>query len=331
MSTVWDGVLRGQIVERRQRLQSAIAASPERAAHLVSLLQEVDSALERIDADSFGLCEECHQSVEKDRLIADPLLRFCLGCLTEDQRRALEDDLDLAARIQAGLLPKPIQLAGWEVGYHYQPSGVVSGDYCDLIHHQNGTGELVFLVGDVSGKGVAAAMLMSHLHAMFRSLIGVGMPVERLVERANRLFVESTIATHFATLVCGRATQQGEVELCNAGHCPPLVVRDGEVMAVEAAGLPIGIFGNAEFSSTHIGMSPGDFVVLYTDGLSEARGASREEYGRERLAEVVGGCRRLAPQEVIGACLQDLAGFRSRTPLDDDLTLMVVRRTPCDS
>lgn len=328
---VWDGVLRGQILDRRQRLQSAIAASPERAAHLVSLLQEVDSALERIDTDSFGLCDGCHESVEKDRLIADPLVRFCLSCLTEDQRRALEDDLDLAARIQTGLLPKPLQLPGWEVGFHYQPAGVVSGDYCDLVHYGNGTGELVFLMGDVSGKGIAAAMLMSHLHAMFRSLIGQGMPVERLVERANRLFVESTVATHFATLVCGRATQQGEVELCNAGHCPPVVVRGSEVSVVEEAGLPIGIFGNAEFSATRFEMAPGDFVVLYTDGFSEAEDASREEYGRERLANVVSGCRCLSPQEVIGVCLQDLAGFRSRTQLDDDLTLMVVRRTPRDS
>ncbi|MGA2327874.1 MAG: PP2C family protein-serine/threonine phosphatase [Bryobacteraceae bacterium] len=137
---------------------------------------------------------------------------------------------------------------------------MVSGDYCDLVNHRNGTGELVFLVGDVSGKGVAAAMLMSHLHAMFRS--------------------------------------------------------------------PIGIFGNAEFSSTRIQMAPGDFVVLYTDGFSEAQDACREEYGRERLAEVVGGCRRLGPREVIGACLEDLAKFRSLTPLDDDLTLMVVQRAP---
>ena len=212
MSMVWDGVLRGQILERRQRLESAIAASPERVAHLVSLLQEVDSALERIDTGSYGLCAGCHQSLENDRLIADPLVCFCLGCLTEDQRRALEDDLGLAARIQAGLLPKAGRFGGWEVGYHYQAAGVVSGDYCDLVSHRNGTGELVFLVGDVSGKGVAAAMLMSHLHAMFRSLIGMGMPVQRLVERANRVFVESTIATHFATLVCGRATQHGEVE-----------------------------------------------------------------------------------------------------------------------
>jgi serine phosphatase RsbU (regulator of sigma subunit) len=139
-------------------------------------------------------------------------------------RRALEDDLDLAARIQGGLLPKPGRFAGWEAGYHYQPAGVVSGDYCDLIGHGDGTGELVFLVGDVSGKGVAAAMLVSHLHAMFQSLIGVGMPVECLVERAN---------------------QHGELELCNAGHCPPLVVRDGEGMAVEAAGRRSHVDGGA--------------------------------------------------------------------------------------
>lgn len=326
MGAVWDGVLRSQILDRRQRLQSAIAAAPE-AAQLVSLLGEVDSALERFDTGTYGLCEGCRQSVESDRLIADPLVRVCLGCLTKEQQHALENDLDLAARIQSGLLPKARQWAGWEVGYHYEPASVVSGDYCDLVGHENGAEDLVFLVGDVSGKGIAAAMLMSHLHAMFRSLIAVGMPVSQLVERANHVFVESTIASHYATLVCGRASGSGEVEICNAGHCPPLLVRGGEVTALESAGLPIGLFTDAQFSSARFTMAPGDCVVLYTDGLSEAQDPGDDQYGHERLARLLGHCHRLAPRDLIGSCLKDLTEFRSHAPLRDDLTLMVVRRT----
>jgi len=326
MSTIWDGVLRDEILERRERLQSAIAASPDQK-HLASLLAEVDSALSRIDTHTFGVCEGCHGTVEGDRLVANPLVRFCLECLTAVQRRALEDDLELAARIQGGLLPKAGKIAGWEVVYHYQPANVVSGDYCDLVTHENGTGGLDFLVGDVSGKGVAAAMLMSHLHAMFRSLIAVGLPLDRMLERANRMFAESTIATHYATLVCGRAAQCGEIEICNAGHCPPLLVHGGKVTPVEATGLPIGIFAEAEFTSKRIALEPGDSVVIYTDGLSEAQDVSRCEYGAERLMRILNQCHCLGSLEMLEACVQDVEKFRSGEPLGDDLTLMVVRRS----
>jgi sigma-B regulation protein RsbU (phosphoserine phosphatase) len=168
---------------------------------------------------------------------------------------------------------------------------------------------------------------MSHLHAMFRSLVAVGLPVDQLVERANHVFVESTIATHFATLVCGRATAHGEVEICNAGHCPPLLVRGGAITALEPTGLPIGLFADARFSSARLKLAPGDSVVLYTDGLSEAHDPAENQYGTERLVRLLGNCHRLDPHDLIGSCLKDLTEFRVSEPLRDDLTLMVVRRT----
>jgi sigma-B regulation protein RsbU (phosphoserine phosphatase) len=325
MSTVWNGVLRTQILERRQRLQSAIAASQE-TAHLVNLLQEVDSALERIDGGSYGFCEDCKQPLEESRLIADPLVRFCLSCLNAEQQRWLEQDLDLAARIQNGLLPKPQQFCGWEICYHYQPSSLVSGDYCDVVAREDAPDDAVFLLGDVSGKGVAAALLMSHMHAMFRSLIGVGMGLSDLVERANRVFASSTIATHYATLVCGRAGADGELEICNAGHCPPFLLRSGAAAPVDATGLPIGIFSNATFSSRRFRLGFGDSVVLYSDGLTEAHNAENAQYGVERFVRLLSSAAHLPPGNLIAECLKDVTDFRAQAPLRDDLTLMVVRR-----
>jgi sigma-B regulation protein RsbU (phosphoserine phosphatase) len=326
MSMVWDGVLRTQILDRRHKLQSAIAASPE-AAHLVSLLQEVDTALERIDGGSYGLCEECGQPLEESRLITDPLTRVCLDCMSAEQQHLLEQDLGLAARIQNGLLPKPQQLRGWGVCYHYEPSSLVSGDYCDVVTAEDASGDPVFLLGDVSGKGVAAALLMSHMHAMFRTLIGIGMWLSDLMERANRVFAASTIATHYATLVCGRAGANGELEICNAGHCPPLLIRSGQATPVDATGLPIGIFSNATFSSRHFRLEPGDSIVLYSDGLTEAHDPENAEYGTERFTGLIGSIAHLPPGDLIGACLKDVADFRGQAPLRDDLTLMVVRRS----
>jgi len=141
------------------------------------------------------------------------------------------------------------------------------------------------------------------------------------------MFAESTIATHYATLVCGRAAQRGEIEICNAGHCPPLLLHGGEVTPVEATGLPIGIFAEAEFTSKRIALDPGDAMVIYTDGLSEAQDVSRCEYGAERLMRILRQCHCLGSLQMLEACVQDVEKFRSGEPLGDDLTLMVVRRS----
>jgi len=194
--------LRTELEQRRERLHEALH-SPAADPSLSQLLTAVDTALSRIDHGTFGLCETCHDTIEAERLLADPLVRFCLDHLTSAEQRALESDLSMAARIQRGLLPKPgLAPVGWDVRYHYQPAGMVSGDYCDLFETERG---LLFMLGDVSGKGVAASMLMSHLHATFRSLAEAGLQLDRMVEDANRIFCESTLAGQFATLVVGRA------------------------------------------------------------------------------------------------------------------------------
>src|ERR1700720_1000026 len=143
--------LRTELEQRRERLHEALP-SPAADASLSQLLKAVDTALSRIDQGIFGLCEECHDSIEPERLLADPLVRFCLDHLTSAEQRALESDLSLAARIQRALLPKPgLAPVGWGVRCRYQPAGMVSGDYCDLLETEGG---LLFMIGDVSGKGV---------------------------------------------------------------------------------------------------------------------------------------------------------------------------------
>jgi sigma-B regulation protein RsbU (phosphoserine phosphatase) len=326
MATVIDSALREQLLERRVRLETAAAADGE-AAHINHLLEEVDAALARIEERTFGLCQVCQSPVEAERIMADPLVCVCLGCLSVKQRRALEEDLELAAHIQAELLP-PRSLAhdGWQVSYHYEAASLVSGDYCDIVRADDGS--LYFMLGDVAGKGVAASLLMSQLHAMFRALIPVGLPLSHLVARASRIFCESTLPTHYATLVTGRADASGEVEICNAGHLPPLLLRrGGGATLIEATGLPVGIFCNEEFTSSKLKMSPGDTLFLFTDGLSESRGPAGEEYGSARLLSLLCRHEELLPAELIRACLGDLSDFCAGAPRHDDLTVMALRRS----
>jgi sigma-B regulation protein RsbU (phosphoserine phosphatase) len=235
----------------------------------------------------------------------------------------------LAARIQRGLLPKrETRFDGWEIAYHYEPAGPVSGDYCDLVCAEDSaeSSDLYFILGDVSGKGVAASMLMSHLHAMFRSLISVGLPLNQLMERASRVFCESTLPTHFATLVCGRACQAGVVEICNAGHLPPIWLHRGEVRSIEPGGLPVGVFCDEHFSISRVQLEPGDTLLLYTDGLTEARDDAEREFGAQRLTELTQRSHRLSSEALVNACVDEVTNFCAGLSLADDLTIMAIQR-----
>jgi len=257
-------------------------------------------------------------------LLADPLVRFCLDHLTSAEQRALESDLSLAARIQRALLPKPgLAPAGWDVRYHYQPAGMVSGDYCDLFETDGG---LLFMLGDVSGKGVAASMLMSHLHATFRSLAEAGLPLDRMVEDANRIFCESTLAGQFATLVVGRAARDGLVEFVSAGHLPVLHVHGDGATPKDSTGVPMGMFCNTRFTVHRLTLAHGDTLFLYTDGLTEARNRAGAEYGLHRIRTLAARHAGIEPAGLISECLKDLLSFGEGLKQTDDLTLLAVRR-----
>ena len=324
MDVQTEGILKHQLYDRRERLQAAVPLASDRAP-LTRLLQEVDDALERMNQGTYGLCVVCNDPVEERRLLVDPLLRNCLDHLTAEQQRALEQDLDLAWRLQRELLPRSdLELAEWEIGYHYEPVGPVSGDYCDVIPLPDGA--MFFALGDVSGKGIASSMMMSHLHAIFRSLGSLGLPLDEMMGRANRLFCESTMPAFFATLVCGRADRSGEVETCNAGHLPSLWVHDKRVTRLEAGGLPLGLFCNSSYSAERLHLGRGDLLLLYTDGLSEAQNPVAGEYGLERLAALATFHRLDAPNALVGACLDDLAQFLGGAPRTDDLAILAIRR-----
>ncbi|MFZ0434025.1 MAG: SpoIIE family protein phosphatase [Candidatus Acidiferrales bacterium] len=323
---VTDPYLREQLERRRSELCSALSAGAS-AAPCTQLLEEVDSALTRMDRGTFGICDVCHDSIEKERLIADPLVTLCLDHLSSAEQRALERDLELAARVQRGLLPqRALRFADWHVHYDYRPAGLVSGDYCDLILPQDGERKLIFLLGDVTGKGVAASLLMTHLHAMFRSLSGVGLELGKLIELANRVFCESTIAGQYATLICGRAADDGFIELASAGHFPALHVRRDGVAEIRSTGVPLGMFSKSTYTVETVRLERGDSLVLYTDGISEANSAAGVEYGIMRLSKLAGGNFGASPDRLLAACFEDVGLYSSGVRQADDQTLMVIQR-----
>ncbi|MGZ8844091.1 MAG: SpoIIE family protein phosphatase [Pyrinomonadaceae bacterium] len=312
--------LRNELITWRERLRAV--ASPD-TVQLDGLLREVSATIERLDLESYGVCQICYEMIGESTITADPLARTCFDCLTPAQLVELEDDLDRAWLIQGETLPKQdFKFNGWEVSYHYRPAGPVSGDYCDLMSTDNG--ELYFLIGDVSGKGVAASFLMSRLHAIFRSLISLGFGVNELVARANHLFADTTMSPYYATLVCGKAAPDGRVEICNAGHCAPLFIHENTVAPIAATGLPVGMFCQESYESVQLQWNKGDRLLLYTDGLSEARDRNDLEYGDSRIHSLLSECAQLPAATVLSRLLEDVRTFSAGTQISDDLTIMAI-------
>jgi phosphoserine phosphatase RsbU/P len=256
-----------------------------------------------------------------DEFVSD----FCLDDLTRVERNALQNELTMAARIQQALLPeRNFSCAGWDVSYHYAPAGLLSGDYCDLVESKSG---FYFLLGDVSGKGVAASMLMSQLHGAFRSLADTEPPLDMMVQAANRLFSQHTLAGQFATLVVGRAERDGAVQFVSAGHLPFLHVSEGGVRSKYATSIPLGVFPGVQFPVRRFSVEVGDTLIIFSDGMTEALNSKGKEYGANRLKAVAARHSEAMPSEMISQCLSDQQDFTEGTRTADDLSLLVMKRT----
>jgi sigma-B regulation protein RsbU (phosphoserine phosphatase) len=314
--------LRDGLMQRRQRLVEVASRSDER--QITDLLAAVDDALRRFDDGSYGICRTCHVAIDRELLADDPLVRVCLECFSDDARRALERDLEHAAAIQTRLLPpRDFAGGGWEGHYVYQPHGAVSGDFCDVI--PDGESTLV-LVGDVSGKGVAAALLMSHLSAVFRGLVGSGSDLAGVMSHANRMFGSAIPPGSFATLAAARLGPAGAVEISNAGHVPPLY-HNGRVHRLPPDGVPLGLFCESVYTTQCLQLKPGERLVLATDGLIESTDPESSEYGLDALAAAIAEHPDAEPRQLASLLVENVRRFRQGRPASDDTAVMVVRRT----
>lgn len=235
-----------------------------------------------------------------------------------------ESELQVARQVQASLLPSRCCLGNWTFAFSYEPAAAVGGDYVDLIPSQNGA--FHFALGDVSGKGIAASMLMSHLHATLRALLGSGMGIEQVMRTTSRIFCESSLAAQFATLVLGKADQEGNVELVNAGHTPVLLINGNEMQSIDASNVPLGLFCATEFSATKTHVPPGSSLVIYSDGISEALDQAGNEFGLPQLQRDLQRHRFLTSAELVDKIAGTIDAFTGGTSPSDDRTLVVLTR-----
>ncbi len=243
------------------------------------------------------------------------------------EKERLERELTLAAEIQRQILPKGApQVTGYDLVGWNRPARQVGGDYYDLLLLQDGTVSLA--LGDVSGKGMPAALMVSTLHSALRLLLGRSGLGPDFLERLNSHIFESSAANKFITLLLAELNPTtAALHYLNAGHNPGLLLRrNGDVEEMGSGGLPIGILSGSRYLLKSVALGPGDLVCIYSDGITECASPEDEEFGTTRLLDLLAAHRDRPLQDMVNAIDQATIDFAAGLPQLDDQTVVLLRR-----
>jgi len=241
------------------------------------------------------------------------------------EKRRIEEELATAREIQVSLLPKTCPSGeGFIVSAMNKPSRWVGGDYHDFALYRENT--LGMAIGDVSGKGMPAALLMAVLQASFNAQVQNGLPVRETVSRINAHIAKTTDIEKFVTFFYGELDlKSGQFTYSNAGHNAPLLIRsDDQVQELTTGGLILGFMDNAPYDEETVPLEPGDTLFLYTDGIIEAQNRTDEEFGTDRLVQLLLDKRHIPPDELLGVIFQEVDRFSGGALVQQDDSTMVV-------
>ena len=243
------------------------------------------------------------------------------------EKKKIEQQLELAREIQQAFHPNlPEEHGGVGITGSSDMCYEIGGDYLSFFRLSQG--RFIVMLGDVSGKGIGAALVMTSVHAMCRALVRHVHALERITSVLNDMLLESTQSRSFLTLMMAVVDPlKNKVHLINAGHNPPLLVDGSGIvrMLEEGGGPPVGLFAGLTHSRETIDVEPGSVLVLYTDGVSEAEDENQEEFGTDRLSVVVSRNSKKSSKEIHTAIRDALREFVGETPANDDSTMMVLK------
>jgi sigma-B regulation protein RsbU (phosphoserine phosphatase) len=246
------------------------------------------------------------------------------------QRERLHRELEIAREVQERLFPQTMPpVATLEYAGHCRPASGVGGDYYDFLALTNG--HLGLAIGDISGKGVPAALLMASLQASVRGqsqgLNADGRPdIAGLITNVNRLVFDASPQNRYATFFYAQFDPLTRVlTYTNGGHNAPMLIRGAEVLRLETGGPPVGLFRPSRYEQAELRLTTGDLLILYTDGISEAENPAEDEWGEDALISAVRTCASAPPAEMIATIMRLADAFASGAPQHDDMTLVVAR------
>ena len=329
--------IKNSLTEKRENLSGWLEAAPvaEREiclgcateADLQTHLEVIDVTLQQAESDAFGICQVCHGSVDSSLLEMDYTASVCLGCLSEEERSQLETELELSQTVQRALMPHQApDIPGLDVAAFSRPAQIVGGDYFDFIHLDDNSYALT--IADAVGHGLSAGMLMTGLQATLHTLLPDSQSPAAVLARINHFYIHNVNYTTFVTVFLGKFDPHTRsLTYFNAGHNPAALVRRSraEVTWLRPNGAAIGIVEDYKISPELEQLQPGDVLVLYTDGLTEAINTGGEGFGYERLGTLLLQYASLSAADMIAMLRQELNNYTDGRPPVDDITIVVCK------
>jgi len=248
------------------------------------------------------------------------------------EKGRLERELQMARQVQTSMMPSETpQVTGWEFAALWQPARQVAGDYYDYIPFEDG--QLGLVIADVSDKGMPAALFMATTRSIIRASLSRAARVEEGIAQANRLLCAESANGMFVTLFCARLNPAtGEITYVNAGHNPPIFYQNrsqagmGQILSLGRTGMALGVMEEAVFKEQKLKLKAGDYVLLYTDGVTDALNPREEAYGVDRLQRILVENRSAPATEMVTTLEDSIRTFMDLTAPFDDVTVMMVKR-----
>jgi len=325
--------------EKRQVLADFLqeTPTPKKQVHLGTAsetevhdqVQVIDTAIQKTEDQTLGVCEVCHGYVESGLLEMDYTASVCLDHLSEVEKRQLESELELSQVVYKSMLPQQLpMIPGADLAVFSQPAQILGGDYFDFFQFRDGTHG--FVIADIAGHGVSASLLLASMQTALRNWIPESDSPAGVIERLNHFFLHNIHFTTFVTMFLGRfdpATRT--LTYSNAGHNPPLLLRrskpDSEPVWLQPTGPAVGLVEEFQITEQLFPLSPGDNLLVYTDGVTEATNEQREEFGVQGLAASISQAANLPARDMIQALRRGLTTFTNAHPLADDTTMLAFK------
>ena len=306
-----------------------INARPKTRSEMVAPIISNDEVIGVFDLESDELNAYSKDDLEVLMLLASQVAIIIEKVMLHDQlieKKRLETQLEVARQVQLELLPpRDPELSGFDISAYNFPTEEVSGDYYDWVRIYDD--QIGVVIADVSGKGVPAALLMAFLRASLRAATHIGYAPHISMSKVNYLLWESIERNQFVTAFYGilDATNR-TLAYANAGHNPPLLIdAEGKARFDERGGVPLGMFRDTRYYEYYLTIAPGEILVLYTDGVTEAANPAGEEYGLNRLIEAVTRNRDLAARELIDSIQRDVINWTDGLGATDDVTFFIIK------
>ena len=243
------------------------------------------------------------------------------------EKARMEQEMRIAAEIQQALLPKAARAGSYfRAAAASLPCRSIGGDFYDYMEMMDGS--LGFALGDVAGKGPPAALLSAMMQGIFAAQAATSDAPSKTITRVNLALYRRGIESRFVTLMYGVLDAAGNMVYCNAGHNPPLIIGASGVRRLERGGPIVGLFENATYEEERLTLAPGDWLIVFSDGISEAMNAAGDEFGEQRIIDCIQTNTALDPSRLLDALFSDVRDFARGAAQSDDITAMVLRYGP---